>query len=271
MFVVKIPGINSSNGETKGCERAGNAILDALKNIGSSESGKIVNSNYLDLEEIHLDNKNLKQANQLIFENCSEMFEKKPKTIFLGGDSSINFSIGKAFLENCRISGKKPCLIVFDAHADCENSTKNEFPTSKNWLRKLVEIGFSPENILLVGIRNLHPEEIIFLKQNKIRIVDINRLLEDIDETCDIIMEFSDGKELYVSIDIDVVDPAFAPSTAFPESGGITGRQLLYILQRINKIKNLRVLDITEINEKEDKSAKNITIKLGAKILAEVI
>jgi agmatinase len=82
-------------------------------------------------------------------------------------------------------------------------------------------------------------------------------------------MEFSSGKELYVSIDIDVIDPAFAPSTGYPETGGLTSRQFLYLIQRIKKIKTLRAVDLVEINEKKDKD--KITVKLGAKILAELI
>jgi arginase family enzyme len=84
-------------------------------------------------------------------------------------------------------------------------------------------------------------------------------------------MEFSNGKELYVSIDIDVIDPAFAPSTGYPEVGGLTSRQFIYLIQRINKIKNLRAIDLVEINEKQDKQNNNLTINLGAKILAELI
>jgi agmatinase len=137
------------------------------------------------------------------------------------------------------------------------------------WLRRLIEKGFPSGNVLIVGARNIKRDETEFLKKNNIKIIGINQILEDIDDTCDIIMEFSDGKELYVSIDIDVVDPVFAPSTGYPETGGLTSRQLLYLIQRINKIKNLKGLDIVEINEGKDKD--RISVKLGAKILAELI
>jgi agmatinase len=97
----------------------------------------------------------------------------------------------------------------------------------------------------------------------------MNQLQEDLDDTCDIIMEFSNRKELYLSIDIDVIDPVFAPATGYPEPGGLTNRQFLYIIQRMNKIKNLRAIDIVEINPDKDKTG--ITVKLGAKILGELI
>jgi len=268
MFIVKIPGINGL-GKTKGCERAGNAILEYLKEIYSNESGKIVDVKLLDLEEIHLDNSNLDLSNKLIYKNSLEIFETKPQTIFLGGDHSISYSTTKAFLEHCKSEKKKPCLIVFDSHPDCMEPMKE--PTHEEWLRKIVEEGFPKENILIVGLRNSHQEEIKFMKENKIKNLLMSNLTEDLTDMCDTIMEFSNGKELYVSIDIDVIDPVFAPSTGYPEIGGLTSRQFIYLIQRIKKIKNLRAVDIVEINEKIDRENNNLTVKLGAKILAELL
>ncbi|HTY43641.1 MAG TPA: arginase family protein, partial [Patescibacteria group bacterium] len=90
VFIVKVPGINGL-GKTKGCEKAGNSILEALKEVYSNEKGTIVDVRNLDLEEIHLDNSNLKITNKLIYDNSLEIFEEKPKTIFLGGDHSISY------------------------------------------------------------------------------------------------------------------------------------------------------------------------------------
>jgi agmatinase len=266
MFIVKVPGINGL-GKTKGCEKAGNAVLDSLKEIHTNEKGNLIDINLLDLEEIHLDNSNIELTNNLIYENSSEIFEKKPKTVFLGGDHSISFSITKAFLDYCKKSRKEPCLIVFDAHADCMIPMKE--PTHEEWLRALIEEGFPAENILLVGVRNVWKDEITFMKENKIRIITMNQLQEDLQDTCDAIMEFSNNRELYVSVDIDVIDPVFAPATGYNEPGGLTSRQFIYLIQRINKIKNLRVVDIVEINPEKD--INGITVKLGAKILSELL
>lgn len=265
VFIVKVPGINGL-GKTKGCEKAGNAILESIKNIYSNEKGVPIDIKNLDLEEIHLDNSNLKLTSKLIYENSLEAFEEKPKTIFLGGDHSVSYPITKAFLDNCRKQKTKPCLIIFDAHPDCMPPMKE--PTHEEWLRKIIEEGFPSENILLIGTRNSSKEEIIFLKKNNIKIIDMNQFITDIEDACDFIMEFSNGKELYVSIDIDAIDPAFAPATGYQEPGGLTSREFIYLIQRINKIKTIRAFDIVEINPEKD---KEITVKLGAKILAELL
>ena len=276
MFIVKIPAVNSSL-ETQGCERSGEAIIKELRKINVNEEGKEIDVDSLDLEEIHIDNSDLERTNNLIYENAGKIFETKPKVIFLGGDQSITYPLVKSFMDYCENHDKEPCLIVFDAHPDCmgdyayASRKKDEIPTNEEWLRALVEEGFPAGNILLVGIRNKTPEENTFLKKYKIQTFMMGNLSEDLRETCDTIMEFSNGKELYVSIDIDVVDPSFAPSTAKTESGGLTSRELIYLIKRINKIKNLRAVDLTEINLEMDKEKNNHTIKLGAKIVSELI
>ena len=273
MLIVKVPGINGL-GKTNGCENTGNAVLKSLReDFFTNEGGKAIEFGKLGLEEIHLDNSNLELANKLIYENAFESFEENSKVVFLGGDHSISYSLTRAFFDYCENSnlGKEPCLIVFDAHPDLMKPVDKKFPTHEEWLRALIEDGFPVENILLVGVRNSDVQESEYLKDKGIKIISINDLNNDLQEITDIITEFANGKELYVSIDIDVIDPAFAPSTGYAEPGGLTSRQFLYILQRINKIKNLKGVDIVEINSEKDKERDNMTIKLGAKILSELI
>ena len=191
--------------------------------------------------------------------------------IFLGGDHSISYFLTRAFFDFYQNNGKESCLIVFDAHPDLMKPS-SEFPTHEEWLRRLIEDGFPVENILIVGVRNLDKEEIKFINEKKIKIISMNQFLLNLEDICDGIMEFSNGKELYLSLDIDVVDPAFAPSTGYPECGGLTSREFIYLIQRINKMKNLRAVDIVEINSKEDEEKNNnLTVKLGAKILSELL
>jgi len=266
MLIVKTPGINGL-GKTKGCRNAGNAILESLKKIYTSEAGKSIEYEGLSLEEIHVNNNNLPEQEKLIFENALESFESQDKVIFLGGDHSISYPIGKAFLKYSANEGKTPCLIVFDSHPDCMEPVKE--PTHEEWLRALVDKGFPPENILMVGMRNSYADEMKFLEENKIKRISVNALNENLQEYADTITEFAYGKTLYVSLDIDVVDPAFAPSTGYPEPGGLSSRQMIYIMQRLAKMKNLKAVDIVEVNSENDRTES--TTRLAAKILAEIL
>jgi len=268
MLIVKVPGLNSLN-RNAGCRNAGNAILEKLNEIYSNEKKKIIDKKSLNIEEIHLDNNNLDEQEKLIYKNSRDILEEQDKVIFLGGDHSISYSIGKAFFDYCKKNSKEPCLIVFDAHADCMPVMKN--PTHEEWLRALIEKGFPAENVLLVGARNLEKEEIEFLSENKIKQIGMDKLMLNLEELTDTIMEFAFGKELYVSFDIDVVDPAFAPSTGYKEVGGLTSGQALYILLRMNKMKNLKVFDLVEVNSENDKKKDSMTVKLASKLLAELL
>jgi arginase family enzyme len=95
----------------------------------------------------------------------------------------------------------------------------------------------------------------------------MKNFLEDLNNSIESIMEFSNGKELYISIDIDFIDPAFAPGTGCPESGGLSSNEFLYLIERMSKMKNLKAIDLVEINPKKD--LNSLTVKLGADILSK--
>jgi arginase family enzyme len=95
-------------------------------------------------------------------------------------------------------------------------------------------------------------------------------LLEDIKNVCDLIMERArDASGFYVSVDIDCVDPAFAPGTGYLEPSGLSSSDLIYFLKRLRLLKNFRGGDVVEINPSLD--FNGMTVKLGAKLLAEMI
>lgn len=265
MKIISIPGVNGL-GKTQGTRDSGREVFSALDSIRSSEKGKIINKNLLDFEEIELDNSNLEEQNKLVYKKALEEI-KKNKVIFLGGDHSISYSIGKGFLDYCKDNQKEGFLIVFDAHADCMKPMKE--PTHEEWLRGLIEYGFKPENIILIGARNKEKEEIKYIHEKKIKEINVEKINSEIEVVGDSITELSQGKELYVSIDIDVLDPAYVQATGYKEPGGLNIRELLYLVKRLSILKNLRAVDIVEIN-KEKEGAED-TLKIGAKIVGEFL
>jgi len=263
MQIIRVRLVNSMK-KTDGCEKAPIEVLKELKNIKSNEKRQIIEFDKLNLEEIHVDLNNVEEANHLIYENSKEIFEKNFKAFFIGGDHSISYPIVKAF-EKVQ---ENPLLIVFDAHADCVSPGKE--PTHEEWLRKLIEEGFSSDDIILISARNLCEEEIEFLNKNKIGFISMDVLQDDLEGVCDLIMERArKSKGFYISIDIDCVDPGFAPAVSYPEPGGLSSRELIYFIKRLVLLDNFRGGDIVEINP--DKDINNITVKLGAKLLSEMI
>jgi arginase len=263
MQIIRVRLINSM-GKTNGCEKAPVEVMKALRKIGSSETGKEIDVDGLNLEEIHVDLDNLEEANYLIFKNAKEAFERNKKVFFIGGDHSISYPLVKAF-------GKvedNPLLIVFDAHADCIEPGKE--PTHEEWLRGLVEQGFPGDKIILISARNFYDNELEFINKHKITLISMGVLQEDLQGVCDLVMERArSANGFYVSIDIDAVDPAHAPGVAYAEPGGMSSRDLIYFMKRLNLLDNFRGADIVEINP--DKDFNEITVKLGAKLLAEML
>ena len=263
MEIVRVK-LTNSMGRTKGCEEAPVEILKALRYIKSNESGRLIDVDKLRLEEIHVDLNNLEEGGHLIFENSKEIFEKNFKAFFLGGDHSISYPIVKAF--NHVVDN--PLLIIFDAHADLNESGKE--PTHEEWLRGLIEDGFDSKNVILISTRNMYKDEIEFLKEKEITLIKMDVLQEDLEGVCDLVMERArDSGGFYVSIDIDAVDPAHAPGTGYLEPGGMSSRDLIYFIKRLSLLENFRGGDIVEINPHLD--VNGMTVKLGAKLLGELL
>ena len=263
MQIIRVRLINA-NGKTNGCEKAPVEVIKALRSIGSTENGRLIDVDKLNLEEIHVDLSNVEEANHLIFENSKEIFERNQKSFFIGGDHSISYSIVKAFSK----IEENPLLIIFDSHVDCISPGRE--PTHEEWLRKLIEEGFDSRKVIIISLRDLWKDEIDFLKENNITWIKMDLLREDLTGICDLVMERAiKSSGFYISLDIDCVDPAFAPGTGYLDPVGMSSRDLIYFIKRLSLLRNFRGADIVEINP--DKDINGMTVKLGAKLLAEMI
>lgn len=237
-MIVKTPGVNG-NPESR---NSGNAILKELDKIVNSK-GKTINMQNLRLEEIHVDNENLKEQDRLIYENSLDLFSEQDKIIFLGGDNSLSYSTCSAFFDSF-----PGFMMVFDNILDIGDYSG--FPGNKAWLKALIE-KHPAENILMVGASELTNKE--FFQDNNIKVISLQQFTADLKDTTDFIMESSKGKPLYVSLDINCVNET-----------GFSNQQLLYIMKRIAMMRNLKALDIVEADD--DKK-----IKLASRVLAEFL
>lgn len=241
-------------------------IVSDFKKEYLSELGKKISKE--DINFIKIENDFSKEVSRLFFELGSDEKGKSEKVVFLGRDHSLTYKTTKAFLKYCNKNDEEPMLLIFDAHPDCKLEEKVGEVDRFNWLRCLIKDGFPTERIILVGLRALDVEEKSFLEENNIRRYNMGDL-NDYQEMCDILMELSNKFWLYISVDIDVVDAAFVPGTIKPEVGGLTSRQLIYFLQRLNILKNLKAIDLMEVDPEKDINL--ISVKLASKILGEIL
>jgi len=198
----------------------------------------------------------VKEVKEDIKGKVKESLDESEKTVLIGYDHLTTKDSFSAFSESFENAG----LVLFDAH-----------PHTADFVKELIEEGkLKKENLLIIGLRSWNKDEYSYLKQNNMKLYSMSEICnEGVHEICDSIMSVArnfDG--LYISIDLDVVDAAFAPATRFNEPGGLSSREIIYFLQRLKLLKNLRFVDIMEFEQKKD--INDMTALLCAKIVREV-
>jgi arginase family enzyme len=264
MQIIKVPTSLGGLSAAKGAELAPDKVEAKLKEFWLSESGKLP---VFAIDEVKLAKSDISATAKAIFEAV-----KKAKENFavVGGDHFISNPSFKAFASNFKSQGKEPGIIVFDAHPDLMPEMKGSL-THEDWLRELISSEvLKPENVVIVGARATDKEEANFIRERSIKNYPMTEIAaEGIHAVCDSVMAAAkDFGALYISVDIDVVDPAFAPGTGYIEPGGLTSRELIYFLQRLKLLKNFKAMDVVEVNPPKD--ANEMTSKLAAKILVEM-
>lgn len=252
-IIAKVPTSAGSLKRSQGCEKAPSEIVEHLKTIYSNEFGR---KPHYEIMEVKTNDSNPDETHKNILKTNAD--------IFLGGDHSITYSSFQTMK-----SGSK-ALIILDAHPDLDTGTNT--PTHEDYLRRLIEENHvNPEYVFLIGIRNYGENELEFIKQNRIKAFTSKQVFESgIEDTADTVTEASNEcQNVYLSIDIDAVDPSAAPGTGCPEPAGLSSRDALYLIERIKRLKNLAKADIVEVNP--DKDVNHITSRLAARMLMELI
>ncbi|MDA1196650.1 MAG: arginase family protein [Nanoarchaeota archaeon] len=263
MNVIKIPFSAGGLGKTKGVEEGPDAIIAATKDFFSTEDDCVPS---FEVSSVSVDQSNLESTNERIVAKAESVMKETDGAVFLGGDHSITYSLVKAFAS---VHTTNPGIVIFDAHADA--CTDFSPPTHEDLLLALVKENIiSSATIILVGIRNLHPDELEFLQRHKITYYTMKDIAnEGKEEIIDAVMaKAKDFGSLYVSFDIDVLDPAFAPGTGYLEPGGLSTRELLFFVHKLRNLSNWKASDIVEVNPSKD--VRDLTATAAAKLLVEL-
>ncbi|MFE7560000.1 agmatinase family protein [Kitasatospora sp. NPDC057500] len=172
--------------------------------------------------------------------------------VILGGDHSLMIASVGALAE--LYGPDKVGVVHFDAHPDCHEHVFGHRITHGTPLRRLIEDHRIPgRNFVQVGLRTPSgPDDALFnwMRRNGLRthfMAEIERL--GFPAVLDrVIEEVLDGPEfVYLSLDIDVLDPAYAPGTGTPEPGGLTPRELFPAFRRICAETNVIGIDVVEV------------------------
>jgi len=251
---------DSTHSYKPGCRFGPDAIRDAFNNIEifQPEFG-------VDLEaEAISDLGNTKhtvvaaEMLQMVKDVTSELKKQDKQIIILGGEHLITLGSFTCF-------PKDTGYVVFDAHYDLRDQYADIKLSHAAYLRRIVEERGS-ENIVHVGARAFVKEELAFLKEHNIVTVSDKeirngngpKLLKDITSTFD---------RVYLSVDLDVLDPAFAPGVGNPEAVGISSRELYDMITTLQN-KKIVAADVVELNPTYDNGS---TAAMAAKMIATII
>jgi agmatinase len=193
--------------------------------------------------------------------------------IVLGGDHSITYPSAAAVArmhDPTRIG-----IVHFDAHADTAMDQWGSLIGHGQPMRRLIDEGWvAGPNFVQVGLRGYWPDRETFewmrgqgLRWHTQVEMEERGVEAVIDEA---IAQALDGPDrIYLSVDIDVVDPGMAPGTGTPESGGMLGRELLRAVRRIAGAVDIAGMDVVEVSPPYDHA--EITAMLAANAVMEAI
>ncbi len=234
------------------------------------ESRKNYNVNadqILDYGDIDIVAYDEQQTIQNAYQSTKEIIEKDGFPFIIGGDHSISYPIIKALHDTC--TGQVG-IIHFDAHLDLvdENHLQGKYSQSSEIRRALELERVQPENIVQIGVRGFnYPWYRDYLKDIGIKqytAYDVHK--GDPEKIADETLERLSGcDKIYLTFDIDVMDPAFVPGTGADEPFGLLPFQCMAMLNKMYD--KVDAFDIAEVNPTFD--THGITTAVASRIMFE--
>ncbi len=216
---------------------------------------------------------NIEEAITQIEVAATDLFTKAKSIVSLGGDHTITWP-DVTGVARARGWGKVS-VIHFDAHADTGDIEFGSLVGHGQPMRRLIESGAARgDKFFQIGLRGYWPPPDIleWMTEQKMRSYEMTEIVARgfdvvMDEVIDASMDECDG--VFLSVDIDVVDPGSAPGTGTPEPGGLTARQLLDAVRDIAYRVPLLGIDVVEVSPPYDHA--DITALLGNRVVLEAL
>jgi len=258
--IVGIPDESQSHALRKGTEEAPfkirqiSNLRDSFERDGKISLGRPFQGSEKKVHDIG-------NINRPQIENIYDKISASSKIpISIGGDHSISRQIINALAKR----HGKISLVYFDAHPDFVSSTTNYYGSVTNDVLSNIEIASSVQ----IGIRTPEQEELDNIKKYKLEVItpfDIQK--HGIKLITNSVLHRL-GDKVYVSFDMDCIDPAYAPGVSVPVPMGLNSIDAVYLLKEIAK-KGIIGMDIMEVCPSFD--VKDRTSHLASRIISEVL
>ena len=231
--------------------------------------------NVVDFGDANCPPSSLEKSHEAIEKKVTEALDADAIPIVLGGDHSITLPSATAVAKKYGYGNVG--MVHFDAHADTRESSYGDVLIGHGTpMRRLIESGAIPgKNFVQIGLRGPWPPPVDqkWMKDQGMRW----HLMAEIEKKgFDAVLEMAisealDGPDkLYISVDVDVMDPAFAPGTGTPEPGGISSLELLRAIREIVLSKGMVAMDVVEVAPVYDQPG-DITAQAAHRCIYEAI
>lgn len=253
--LVGIP-YDASSSYRRGAAAAPEEIRRALKSDASngwSESGLDVGSPSLLGDIGDLDVSDESQARAAIERGIRDVIAAGHRPLSLGGDHSITYPIIRGF---GKLFGQFT-LLQIDAHPDLYTEFQGDRYSHACPFARIMEEGLV-QRLLQVGIRTMSGEQRANAERLGVEVIDMRAWAAGVRPAID--------GPVYVSVDVDGIDPAFAPGVSHREPGGLSVREVLTLIQSLEG--PIVGADVVEFNPSED--VAGMTAPVCAKLVKEM-
>ncbi len=210
---------------------------------------------FYDAGELDLPLGNRDKVLEMISEVTKNILESGKIFFGIGGEHLVTYPVVKEYLK------KYPDMVIvhFDAHADLREEYLDEKFSHATVMQRIMD-HTTPQNLIQIGIRSGTKQEILWMKEN-------NTLLKNVDELRKRLSELKD-RPIFITLDLDVLDPSIMSGTGTPEPGGMTFNELIeYLLCFKNK--NIVGCDVVELSPDYDPTG--VSTAVATKIIRELL
>ena len=213
-----------------------------------------------DLEVVH---GNFKKTCSNLKTTISEILDMNIIPVTIGGDHSISYCILKAMDERDGLNVQDLTIIHFDAHMDLRDHYLDEKYSHATVMRRIFDM--NPKKMIQIGVRSASQDESTFALENNLKTYKSG----DVDENLAEIIAFLENIQgpIYLTFDVDVLDPAYAPSVGTPSACGLNPKQIEKLIYSL-KGKEIIGFDLVEVSSTK---IGDITSLNAAKIIYDIL
>lgn len=225
----------------KGTKNGPSAIIEASRNMELFDEETFLNG-YLDgihtTSDLLFEDINPQKMVETVYNAAKDFISMEKFLISIGGEHSISFPLYKAHKD---LLGEIGVLQV-DAHLDLRNSYEGTIFSHASVMKRIFECC---DKVVQVGIRSLSEEEGEFIKNYKGKIFWARDIIKNKNWIKDVIESLPE--KVYITFDVDGLDPSIMPATGTPEPGGLFYYETLELLREVVQAKKVVGADFVEL------------------------